>query len=264
MFRTVLTISLAVAATAMAQPPRKKLLAIGRSQGFQHDAVSHGLATVWKLGQETGLWDTYIRTDAELITRKKLSGNRKNLEFFDAILFYTTGELEMDDEQKAAFLSFLRDDGKGFLGAHSATDTFYNWPAYGELIGGYFDRHPWHQLVGVKVEDRAFPATKHFPPAVTVTDEIYQFRNYSRDRVRVLMSIDTATVDLKNKQVNRKDGDFAVTWVRQYGKGRVFYSSLGHREAVWDRADIQKMWIEAIKWAMGLTPGDATPRPKSD
>lgn len=249
-------------AIAQEQPKRKKILAIGRSQGYQHDSVSHGLATIWKLGQETGLWDTFIRTDTELITKKKLEGNRKNLNYFDAIFFYTTGELELDDEQKAAFLSFIKEEGKGFIGTHSATDTFYKWPEYGELIGGYFDLHPWHQLVGVNIEDRSFPATKHFPPRIEITDEIYQFKNYSRDRVRVLMSIDTNTIDLKKQGVHRTDGDFAVSWARTYGKGRVFYSSLGHREEVWNRADIQRMWIEGIKWALGMTQGDATPRAK--
>jgi uncharacterized protein len=245
-----------------AEPKKKRLLAIGASQGYQHDSVSHGLATIERLGRETGLWDTFIRTDTQLITRKKLNANARNLFYFDAIMFYTTGELALDDEQKAAFLAFIREDGKGFLGTHSATDTFYQWPEYGELIGGWFDQHPWHQLVGVNVEDRDFPAMRHFPPKFEITDEIYQFKNYSRDRVRVLMSIDTATVDLAKKGVHRTDGDFAVSWARTYGKGRVFYSSLGHREEVWDRPDIQKMWVEAVKWATGMIEGDATPRPK--
>ena len=157
-------LALAVTAAADAQPARKKLLAVGRSAGYAHDSVSHGLATIWKLGQETRLWDTFIRTDTELITKKKLDSNRKNLDFFDGIIFYTTGELELNEEQKAAFLSFIREDGKGFLGTHSATDTLYNWREYGELIGGYFHEHPWSQLVGVNVEDRTFAATRHFPP----------------------------------------------------------------------------------------------------
>lgn len=254
----------AMAASAQEEKPkRKKLLAIGMSAGFQHDAVSHGLATIWKIGQQSGLWDTYIRTDTQLLTKKKLSNNAKNLDYFDAVMFYTTLELPMDDEQKSALLSFVKDDGKGFLGTHSATDTFYKWPEYGEMIGGYFDGHPWHQKVVVNVEDRSFPATKHFPPSFEVTDEIYQFKNYSRDRVRVLMSLDPSSVDLTNKNVHRTDKDFAVTWIRDFGKGRVFYSSLGHLEQVWDRPDIQQMWLEAVKWAMGMTKADATPRPKA-
>lgn len=170
--------------------------------------------------------------------------------------------LAMDDSQKADFLSFIREDGKGFLGAHSANDTFYKWPAYGEMIGGYFDLHPWNQFQApIIVEDRSFPGMQKFPPAFTIHDEIYQAKDFSRERVRVLMRVDADKVDLRAKGVHRTDKDFAVTWARNYGKGRVFYCGLGHREEVWDRPDVRKMWLEAIKWAMGLIPGDATPRP---
>ena len=117
-------------------PAKKKVLCIGQVKGFQHDSVTYGLASIWKWGQETGLYDTYIRTDCELITKKKLSNNAKNLDWFDAVVFYTTGELDMDESQKADLLSFVRDDGKGFVGVHSAPDTFYKWPEYGEMIGG--------------------------------------------------------------------------------------------------------------------------------
>lgn len=261
-FMFILLCSLLVAGTLPAQSKRKKLLAIGEVKGFQHDSVSHALGTIWKIGQESGLYDTYIRTDTQLITKKKLDGNAKNLDFFDAIFFYTTGELAMDEQQKADFLSFIRDDGKGFLGAHSANDTFYKWPEYGEMIGGYFDLHPWNQFQApIIVEDLSFPGMQQFPPTFTIHDEIYQVKDFSRERVRVLMRLDADKVDLKTKGVHRTDKDFAVTWVRNYGKGRVFYCGLGHREEVWDRPDVQKMWLEAIKWTMGLIPGDATPRP---
>jgi hypothetical protein len=261
-FMFILLCSLLVAWTLPAQSSRKKLLAIGEVKGFQHDSVSHALGTIWKIGQESGLYDTYIRTDTQLITKKKLDGNAKNLDFFDAIFFYTTGELAMDEQQKADFQSFIRDDGKGFLGAHSANDTFYKWPEYGEMIGGYFDLHPWNQFQApIIVEDRNFPGMQQFPPTFTIHDEIYQVKDFSRERVRVLMRLDADKVDLKTKGVHRTDKDFAVTWARNYGKGRVFYCGLGHREEVWDRPDVQKMWLEAIKWTMGLIPGDATPRP---
>lgn len=261
-FPIALLFALGLSAPAEAQTKKKKLLAVGAVKGFQHDATSHGLATLWKLGQDSGLWDTYIRTDTQLITKQKLSGNAKNLDFFDAIAFYTTGELDLDDQQKKDFLSFIREDGKGFIGIHSATDTFYKWPEYGEMIGGYFDGHPWNQFQApVIVEDRDHPITRHFPPTFTVLDEIYQVKDYSRDRVRVLMRMDPKQIDLQRKGVNRRDGDFALTWVRNYGKGRVFYSTFGHREDALDRPDIQKMFLEAVKWAMNLTQGDATPRP---
>ncbi len=248
---------------APAQSKPKRLLAIGAVKGFQHDATSHGLATLWKLGQDSGLWDTYIKTDTQLITKKKLGGNAKNLDFFDAIAFYTTGELDMDDEQKAALLSFVRDEGKGFIAVHSATDTFYKWPEYGEMVGGYFDLHPWNTFEApVVVEDSTHPTSAHFPKEFRTLDEIYQVRNYSREKVRVLMRLDETKIDLTNKNVRRSDKDFAVTWVKEFGKGRVFYSTFGHTFESWDRPDMQKMWLEAVKWCMKLTNGDATPRPR--
>ena len=265
MLRIILVLlALALALPAPAQAPRKKrLLCIGAVKGFQHDATSHGLATLWKIGQESGLWDTYIRTDTQLITKKKLSNNAKNLDYFDAIAFYTTGELDLDAEQKADLLRFVKEDGKGFIGIHSGIDTFYEWPEYGEMTGGYFDLHPWNQFQApVLVEDSANPIVAHFPKAFSIHDEIYQVKNFSRDRVRVLMSLDASKLDLSNKNIRRTDKDFAVAWIRGYGKGRVFYSTFGHREDAWDRPDVQKMYLEAVKWGMGLTQADATPRPK--
>ena len=247
-----------------AQTPRKKrLLAIGAVKGFQHEATSHGLATVWKLGVDSNLWDTYIRTDTQLITKKKLTGNAKNLDFFDAIAFYTTGELELDDEQKADLLKFVKEDGKGFVAIHSATDTLYKWPEYGEMVGGYFNLHPWNTFQApVVVEDSTHPITKHFSREFTTYDEIYQIKDYSRDKVRVLMRLNEDKIDLANKNVRRTDKDFAVAWVKEYGKGRVFYSTFGHTFESWDRQDVQKMWLEAVKWCLKLTDGESTPRPR--
>jgi type 1 glutamine amidotransferase len=85
-------------------------------------------------------------------------------------------------------------------------------------------------------------------------------KDYSRDKVRVLMRLDASKLDLRNPRVHRKDQDFAVTWAKTYGKGRVFYSTLGHVEQNWDDPKMQKMYSEAIKWALGLTSADATPR----
>jgi len=91
-----------------AQQKRKRLLVIGAVEGFQHDATSQAMATLWQLGRESALWDTFIKTDTQWITKKKLDGNAKNLDYFDAVAFYTTGELKMDDEQKASLISFVK------------------------------------------------------------------------------------------------------------------------------------------------------------
>jgi type 1 glutamine amidotransferase len=220
------------------------------------------MATIERLGGESGLWTTTIRTDTEALTKKKLEYNAKNLNDFDAVLFYTGGSLEMDEQQKLDFLSFIHDDGKGFIGVHSATITFTNWPAYGEMIGGYFDEHPWNTFAApVLVEDPGFPGMKQWGAAFTQMDEIYQVKNFSRTNTRVLMRLDPAKLDLANPKVHRKDQDFAVSWAKMYGKGRVFYSTLGHVPENWDKPEMQKMYLEAIKWALRLVDADVTPRP---
>jgi type 1 glutamine amidotransferase len=245
-----------------ANPPIKHLLIIAEEKGYRHEAVSHAVATIERLGREAGLWTTTIRTDTEALTKQRLEYNAKNLNDFDAVLFYTGGDLEMNAEQKAALLSFVHDDGKGFVGAHSATITFTSWPEYGEMIGGYFDEHPWGTFdAPIVVEDPNFPGMQQWPKAFVLKDEIYQMKDYSRGKVRVLMRLDASKLDLKSPRVHRKDGDFAVTWAKMYGKGRAYYSTLGHVEQNWDDPRMQKMYVEAIKWAMGLVNADVTSRP---
>jgi uncharacterized protein len=259
---TVGWVVLAASGTAQNAQQPKRLLLIGEEKGYRHEAVSHALATIERLGRETGLWRTTIRTDSEALTKKKLEYNAKNLNDFDAVMFYTGGELEMTAEQKAALLSFVHDDGRGFVGVHSATITFTAWPEYGEMIGGYFDEHPWGTFdAPIVVEDPAFPGMRQWPESFVWKDEIYQLKDFSRDKVRVLMRLDASKLDLGNPRVHRKDRDFAVTWAKAYGKGRVFYSNLGHIEGNWDDPKMQEMFVEAIKWAMGLVEADVTPRP---
>ena len=257
-----LAILLSVSAAPAAGGGKKHILFIGQSVDYAHDAVSHAMYTIAKLGEQSGAFDVRFHTDTGPLTKAKLEGNRKNLDYFDAIFFYGQGDLPMTGEQKAAVMSFVRDDGKGVLAAHSGTDSFRaSWPEYVEMIGGAFNHHPWHAKVRVLVDDREFPATRHFPPSFEITDEIYQLNRYNREKVRVLMRLDTNSVDMRAKNVERTDGDFAVTWAREWGKGRVFTSILGHRPEVWDRADVRKMWLEGIFWALGLTQGETKPLP---
>jgi uncharacterized protein len=248
--------------SASVAPPKKHLLFIGEEKGYRHEAVSHAMATIERLGRETGLWDTMLRTDTEALTKKKLEYNAKNLNDFDAVLFFTGGDLEMDAQQKADFLAFIHDDGKGFIGVHSAAITFVDWPEYVDMVGGTYDEHPWLTFdAPIIVEDPSFPGMKQWPREFVLRDEIYQMKNYSRANLRVLMRLDVSKLDMKNKQVHRTDGDFAVTWAKMYGKGRVYYTSLGHVEANWDKPEFQQMMIEAIKWAMDLENADVTSRP---
>src|SRR5258705_11248085 len=200
--RLILCLIIASSLMAQAPAPRKKLLVIGDEKGFRHEAITHAMAPIDRLGHETGIWNTHIRTDTEPLTKKKLEYNARNLDSFDAVLFYTGGTLAMDDQQKADFLSFVHDDGKGFIGVHSATITFTKWPQYGEMIGGYFDEHPWRGFdAPIVVEDPAFPGMKQWPRAFTLTDEIYQMKMFSRENIRFLIRLDASKLQFNNKLV---------------------------------------------------------------
>src|SRR5205823_190446 len=118
--------------------------------------------------------------------------------------------------------SFVRDDGKGFIGIHSAAITFTSWPEYGEMLGGYFDGHPWGQFnAPLVVEDSKFPGMENFPERFTLFDEIYQIKAFTRSNCRVLLSLDPEKVDLARNGVKRTENGFPVIWAKNYGKGRV-------------------------------------------
>jgi type 1 glutamine amidotransferase len=258
----LMAVCLGAASAAFAEEKQRRLLVIGQSKGYEHDSISTAMATLYNLGRSAHQWDTFFRTDCNAITKKTRKWGAKNLDDFDAVAFFTDGDLDMDDSQKADLLSFVRDDGKGFIGIHSAAITFLSWPEYGKMLGGRFDGHPWGQFEApLVVEDAEFPGMGHLKRSFTLQDEIYQMKDFSRDNVRVLLRLDAGQVDLAPKGVHRKDKDFAVIWARTYGKGRVLYNGLGHREDVWERPEIQKMWQDMVRWSMGDLPGEAAPRP---
>jgi len=248
----------------------KHILVVGQTKGWEHDSVTDGMAAIYNMSRESGLWEAILRTDTELITKKDLGGrNTKNLNYFDAIVFVsTTGELDLDDAQKADMMSFIKDDGKGFVGVHAALDTNYKWPEYGEMIGGWFDQHPWMTFnAPIITEDPTFPAVRHFPRAFVKYDEIYQPKEWSREKVNVLLSLDPLKLNYANNpRIHRTDHDFAVAWSKMHGKGRVFYSTLGHTQESWSDPDIRKMYFEAIRWVLGMTEGSTAshPRPTGD
>jgi uncharacterized protein len=243
----------------------KHVLVVGQTKGFEHNSISAAMAAIYTMGKESGLWDTMLRTDTELLTKKDLQRNTKNLNYFDAVIFTsTTGELDMDASQKQDLLSFIKEDGKGFVGIHAALDTYYTWPEYGEMIGGWFDQHPWGTFnAPIIKEDPDFPAVRHFPNGFVKYDEIYQPKDWSRSNVNVLLSLDASKLDYSNNpRIHRADHDFPVAWSKMYGKGRVFYSTLGHTEEAWDDPDIRTMYFEGIKWTLGMTEGSTASHPK--
>jgi hypothetical protein len=218
-------------------------LYLTHSAGFKHRVLPVSERILPELGRASGAFEATVATDATALSEQ-------NLRNYAAVIFYTTGELPLDEARKRALMEFVR-GGRGFVGIHSATDTFYQWPEYLELIGGYFDGHPWHQEVTVRVEDRGHPATAHLPEKFTLRDEVYQFRSWSRGRVHVLLSLDHASVDLSKPGVKRADRDFALAWTREYGSGRVFYTALGHEPDVWRDPRFQQHLVGGIRWAIG-------------
>jgi type 1 glutamine amidotransferase len=236
----------------------------------QHDSTSHAMSVIERLGYETGAYYSYIRTDSNIIsytpqttTGQPASGG-PSLASVDGIFFLGHREVAIDADQKAALLKFVHDDGKGFVAAHVGSTAFDSWPEFGEMLGGRFDEHPWGVTdARVIVEDPSFPAMKFFAPVFDFHDEFYQIKDFSPEKSRVLMRLDTTTLDMTRQGVQKADAPYAITWAKSYGKGRVFYSALGHDASTWDNPDIQRMWFEAVKWSLGLTDADVTPRPVS-
>jgi type 1 glutamine amidotransferase len=233
----------------------------------QHDSVSHAAALIERLGYEANLWDGFIRTDSNIVsynpkmtTGQPASGG-PSLANVDAIFFMGHREIELSADQKADLLKFVHDDGKGFVAAHVAMTALASWPEFVDMLGGTYDEHPWGTAPGTVInEDPAFPGTKQFPPTFAFTDEFYQAKNFSREKSHVLLRLDVSKMP-PNPNNRSKDGDFPLAWAKMYGKGRVFYSSLGHDARTWDNPDVYHMYFEAMKWALGLTDADITPKP---
>ena len=246
------------------QRTRKVVLAWAdtRNGQAQHEFTSHALSVIERLGYESGAYDTFIRTDSNIIAKqpKKTTGENAsggpNLAMADAIFFLGHRDVPIDDAQKKELLAYVRDEGKGFVAAHTALTAFESWPEFGGLLGGRYDGHPWHQQGTVVNDAPDFPATRHFPASFTINDEFYQAKEFSPN-ARVLLRLDVSKMP-PHAQLRNKD--FPLAWALNYGKGRVFYSSFAHDASTWDNRDIAQMYFEAIKWALGMTEGDAAPR----
>ena len=251
-----------------AQAPRARKVVLAwadtRNGVAQHEFTSHALSVIERLGYESGVYDTFIRTDSNIIARqpKKTTGDAAsggpNLAMADAIFFLGHRDVPIDEVQKKELLAYVHDEGKGFVAAHTALTAFEAWPEFGQLLGGRYDGHPWH-APGTVINDAAdFPATRHFPPTFAISDEFYQVKDFSPAGARVLLRLDVSKMPPHAELRNR---DFPLAWAKTYGKGRVFYGSFAHDAATWDNRDVALMYFEALKWALGLTEGDVTPRP---
>jgi type 1 glutamine amidotransferase len=262
-------------AQAPDRPTRKQVLAWADVRnGYQHEVISHALAILERMGHESGAYDMYIRTDSQLITKQPITfkvgtgiatGEQflaHDLNYFDAVFFFGVREIDLTAQQRRDLLSFVHDDGKGFVAAHSASTAFFSWPEFGELLGGRFDEHPWGIAdATVVVDDAAFPAMRGFPSPVTLHDEHYQLKDFSRATVKILAHLDASKLDLSKPLVHRKDRDFPVAWSKNYGAGRVFYSTLGHESDLWDKGPVAPMYYEALRWALHLVDADGRKTP---
>jgi len=237
-----------VAAPARPAPPR--VLLVTHSAGYEHDVVRRPAAgapstverVVAELGRRSGRFevtDVHTRGDVEGLTPASIRAHR-------VILFFTTGELPMAPAARQAIFQLVR-DGAGFVGLHSAADTWSTVPEYRALLGGAFDGHPWHQRVRITVEDPAHPATRQLGGTLELSDEIYQFQAWKRADVHVLLRLDLRSVDAARG--HRSDGDYALAWTRHVGRGRVIYIALGHEPAVWSDDRFQTLVLNAISWA---------------
>ena len=249
------------------RPGRKNVLAwIDVRNGFQHDSISHAVSVIERLGYDSGVYDTYIRSDSQPITKHGMFGSDgqevygHDLNDFDAIFFFGVREIDLTAQQRADLLSFVHDDGKGFVAAHAAATAFMSWPAFGQMLGGRFDGHPWGVIAApIIVEQPGFPGMSSFHTGEVLTDEMYQIHGVDRANTDVLLRLDPRHLDLKHAGVHNLNGDFPLAWAKTYGKGRVFYSALGHDLTTWDNPQIQQMYFQAIQWALGLTPGPVRP-----
>jgi len=268
----LLVLSGSGARTQVANPgsARKHVLAWADVRnGYQHEVISHAISVLERLGYESGAYDMVIRTDSQPITKTPITFKTgtgiatgeeflaHNLNYYDAIFFFGVREIDLTSEQRRDLLAFVRTDGKGFVAAHSASTAFFSWPEFGEMIGGRFDEHPWGITDATVIVDAPdFPVMRGFPARVTLRDEHYQLKDFSRSKLRVLAHVDSSKLDLSRPLVHRTDGDFPVAWAKMYGAGRVFYSTLGHEPELWDKGPVSQMYFQALRWALRLSGED--------
>jgi hypothetical protein len=264
------------AAPAMPQKPRRVLVStLNVRRGSvrlgerEHSSIPYGNYAIEQLGKRTGAYEAVFNNDIAMFKPGVIDQ-------FDAILFLNTvGVLFDDKELRASLLDFIA-SGKGFVGFHAAAATFVEYPVYdqfpafGQMLGGTENGgHPWKptESFTVKVDDPKSPLTAMFgSEGFEVSDEAYQFQEPDlRGRLHVLLSIDTVKTDTAGRRflpIRQQDKDFPVSWIKPHGKGRVFYTSLGHNPNIFWHAAIAQHFLAGIQYAIGDLPADDTPSAK--
>ncbi|MEQ8788572.1 MAG: ThuA domain-containing protein [Pirellulaceae bacterium] len=247
-----------LSAADSAKPAR--ILMVTQSKGFTHGSVNRKdqpLAPAERALTELGVSSNLFRVDCTQDCASDFT--KENLQNYDIVFFYTTGNLPIASENMDYFLNdWLKQKGHGFIGAHSAADTYKEFEPYWDMIGGTFNGHPWGQgsTVTITVHDKQHPASRVWGDEVTLKDEIYQFKHWQPEKVRVLMSLNMEKTELK------KPYHVPILWVKDYGQGKVMHMSLGHREDVWTNPTYMKSLLGGIQWVLGQEKGDATPNPE--
>ncbi|HEU5473672.1 MAG TPA: ThuA domain-containing protein [Actinophytocola sp.] len=230
------------AATAVTDPPFRALV-FSKTTGFRHDSIPDGIAAIQQLGQQHNFTvdtteDDTLFTDA-------------NLARYDVVIFLsTTGDPLGTQAEKDAFQRYIQQGG-GFVGIHAASDSGYDWPWYGELVGAYFRQHPAIQQATVKVEDPAHPATQGLPTRWTRTDEWYDYQADPRGNVHVLASMDETTYSGATMGF-----DHPITWCHDFDGGRSWYTGLGHTRESFTEPNFLHLLLGGIQTAAGVVPAD--------
>jgi type 1 glutamine amidotransferase len=247
-----LFLALAVTAQGPAAGQDVRVLVFSKTTGFRHDSIPAGIALIRSLGAAHG-FAVEASEDAALFTRQSLGRYR-------AVIFLnTTGEV-LNASQQASFEAYIRQGG-GWVGVHSAADTEYAWPFYGELLAGaWFRNHPAIQTATLQVEDGSHPSTQHLPASFPFTDEWYNFQANPRGPAHVLLKIDETSYSPGDGAM----GDHPLAWYRSLGAGRAWYTALGHRSETYADARFVQHLLGGILWAAGVSPGSSPPPPASD
>ncbi len=256
-------IQAALPAEAYVKPAKpRKLLVYTESKGYFHDSIPSCAEALLLMGEKTGAYEATL-TDDDTGT-----WTLDNLNKYDGIFMdNTVGDHPKTDQGKKDFVEYIK-SGHGLMGTHAAADCNHPWAEYFDMIGGEFAGHPYGRI-SVKLEDPDNPINAVWGgKGFRIDDEIYTFKptdarraqGYGRDKQHILMSIDMEASGLKD--TTRKDGDYALAWIKEYGKGRVFYCALGHNRADFWNPTLLKFYLAGIQYALGDLKADATPTAK--
>ena len=214
-----------------------RVLVFSKTEGFRHSSIPTGIAAITQLGQEYG-FIVEATENAALF-------NFENLQKFEVIIFLSTTGDVLSIEQQNAFEQYIHNGG-GFVGIHAASDTEYDWPWYGKLVGAYFDSHPEIQTATIQVTDQNHISTKHLSKFWERTDEWYNYNKNPRGQVHVL-----ATLDESSYSGGNMDNDHPIAWMHEFHGGRSWYTGGGHTEASYAEPDFLKHILGGILYASG-------------